>query len=274
MTIYLIDANFGAFLALYHIAATLGALYGFGRAGAGTLGGLRPSGSHGRGRRPPPPKWWDPIMSRVIAVVACGFTLAACSTSHAEPEFSQISAADARRCGSNPIRRARRRRPRLGQTCRTPCELTVRTRRRVLGDACAQRVSAADRVGAPPGDSQHRRATRPGSRPIRSMSSCSRQAAPPAQKPAEERSRLRPAKPRAGADIARGVAPRLSGPAARSGRTLIRPRRPNVQRQHPADQLSADATRRIAATRRSRSSIAWAWPERWTLWPISVRIPI
>ena len=29
---------------------------------------------------PMSPRWWDPIMSRVIAVTVCGFMLPACST--------------------------------------------------------------------------------------------------------------------------------------------------------------------------------------------------
>jgi hypothetical protein len=40
----------------------------------------------GRGG-PMSPRWWDPIMSRVIAVPVCGFMLAACSTTMPSLDF-------------------------------------------------------------------------------------------------------------------------------------------------------------------------------------------
>jgi hypothetical protein len=63
-------------------------------------------------------------MSRVIAVVACGFTVAACSASMPSLNFlSSSPPTEALRFESEPpgaeVKTA------LGQTCRTPCELTV-----------------------------------------------------------------------------------------------------------------------------------------------------
>jgi hypothetical protein len=63
-------------------------------------------------------------MSRVIAVVACGFTVAACSASMPSLNFlSSSPPTEALRFESEPpgaeIKTS------LGQTCRTPCELTV-----------------------------------------------------------------------------------------------------------------------------------------------------
>jgi hypothetical protein len=75
-----------------------------------------------------PPKWWDPIMSRVIAVMACGFTLAACSS------ISSITTSSLNFMKSTPSSEALRieseppgaeARTSSGQSCRTPCELAV-----------------------------------------------------------------------------------------------------------------------------------------------------
>jgi hypothetical protein len=68
--------------------------------------------------------WWGYIMSRVIAVVACGFTVAACSASMPSLNFLGSSPpTEALRFESKPpgaeIKTS------SGQTCRTPCELTV-----------------------------------------------------------------------------------------------------------------------------------------------------
>jgi hypothetical protein len=70
-----------------------------------------------------PPWWWDYIMSRVIALVACGFTVAACSASMPSLNFlSSSPPSEALRFESEPpgaeVKTS-------GQTCRTPCELTV-----------------------------------------------------------------------------------------------------------------------------------------------------
>jgi hypothetical protein len=63
-------------------------------------------------------------MSRVIAVMACGFTLAACSTSMPSLEFLKPSArTDALRIESAPP--GAEAKTSLGQSCRTPCELQV-----------------------------------------------------------------------------------------------------------------------------------------------------
>jgi hypothetical protein len=70
------------------------------------------------------PKWWDQIMSRVIAVVACGFTVAACSASMPSLNFlSSSPPTEALRFESEPP--GAEVKTSLGQTCRTPCELTV-----------------------------------------------------------------------------------------------------------------------------------------------------
>ena len=62
-------------------------------------------------------------MSRVIAVVACGFTLAACSTSLPSLEFMKSSPqTEALRIESEPSGAEAKA---FGQSCRTPCELNV-----------------------------------------------------------------------------------------------------------------------------------------------------
>jgi hypothetical protein len=71
-----------------------------------------------------PPKWWGPIMSRVIAVVACGLTLAACSTSLSSWNFLKSApTSEALRIESEPPGADAR--TSIGQNCRTPCELTI-----------------------------------------------------------------------------------------------------------------------------------------------------
>jgi len=70
------------------------------------------------------PKWWDQIMSRVIAVVACGFTVAACSASMPSLNFlSSSPPTEALRFESEPP--GAEVKTSSGQSCRTPCELTV-----------------------------------------------------------------------------------------------------------------------------------------------------
>ena len=64
------------------------------------------------------------IMSRVIAVVACGFALAACSMSMPSLDaFRSSAATEVLRIESEPPG-ADARTPQ-GESCRTPCELTV-----------------------------------------------------------------------------------------------------------------------------------------------------
>ena len=75
-----------------------------------------------------PPKWWDLTMSRVIAVVACGFTLAACSTPMPSMNLSFLKsspATEALRIESEPPGADAK--TSQGQSCRTPCEVTVQT---------------------------------------------------------------------------------------------------------------------------------------------------
>jgi hypothetical protein len=63
-------------------------------------------------------------MSRVIAVVACGLTLAACSTSLSSWNFLKSApTSEALRIESEPP--GAEARTSVGQSCRTPCELTI-----------------------------------------------------------------------------------------------------------------------------------------------------
>jgi PEGA domain len=64
-------------------------------------------------------------MGRVVAVVACGFTLAACSASMPSLEFlkSSSSETEAVRVESQPP--GAEAKAASGQSCRTPCELNV-----------------------------------------------------------------------------------------------------------------------------------------------------
>lgn len=63
-------------------------------------------------------------MSRVVAVVACGFTLAACSASMPSLEFLKSSSeTEAVRVESQPS--GAEAKAASGQSCRTPCELNV-----------------------------------------------------------------------------------------------------------------------------------------------------
>jgi PEGA domain len=71
-----------------------------------------------------PPKWWDQTMSRVIAIVACGFSLAACSASMPSLDFLKSAPpTEALRIESEPPGADAK--MSSGQSCRTPCELTV-----------------------------------------------------------------------------------------------------------------------------------------------------
>ena len=65
-------------------------------------------------------------MKRIVAIAACGLSLAGV-LEHAELRCHSTCRGARRRppCSSNPSRPARKRAPRLGQTCRTPCSLAV-----------------------------------------------------------------------------------------------------------------------------------------------------
>src|SRR5271166_501908 len=68
--------------------------------------------------------WWNSLMGRVIAVMACGFFVAACSTPMPILNFiSSSPPTESLRFESNPpdaeVTTS------SGQTCRTPCELSV-----------------------------------------------------------------------------------------------------------------------------------------------------
>lgn len=71
------------------------------------------------------PSWWGPIMRRVMAIIACGCTLAACSSiSMSSLNFMKSTpSAEALRIESEPP--GAEARASTGQSCRTPCELAV-----------------------------------------------------------------------------------------------------------------------------------------------------
>jgi hypothetical protein len=75
---------------------------------------------------PMPLEWWGTTMSRVVAVVACGVLLAACSMSMPSFDFFKSApATEVLRIESEPPGADAR--TSQGQTCRTPCELSVPT---------------------------------------------------------------------------------------------------------------------------------------------------
>jgi hypothetical protein len=67
------------------------------------------------------------IMSRVIAVIACGFMLAACSTTMPSLDFLKSAPeSETLAIGSEPP--GAEAKTSLGQSCRTPCQLAVQPR--------------------------------------------------------------------------------------------------------------------------------------------------
>ena len=69
-------------------------------------------------------QWWDPIMSRVIAVMACGFMLAACSATMPSLDFLKSTPQpEALAIESEPPGADAK--TSLGESCRTPCKLSV-----------------------------------------------------------------------------------------------------------------------------------------------------
>src|SRR5262245_61620955 len=71
-----------------------------------------------------PPRWWDPIMSRVIAIMACGFMLAACSATMPSLDFLKSTPQpEALAIESEPPGADAK--TSLGESCRTPCKLSV-----------------------------------------------------------------------------------------------------------------------------------------------------
>src|SRR5689334_18400862 len=78
----------------------------------------------GREWRPGPFQWGGSTMNRAIAVMACGFALAACSMSMPGLDlFKSGPATEVLRVESEPPGADAR--TSEGQSCRTPCELTV-----------------------------------------------------------------------------------------------------------------------------------------------------
>ena len=70
------------------------------------------------------PSWWDQIMSRVIAIVACGLSVAACSASMPSLDFLKSSPqTEALAIETEPP--GAEAKASTGQSCRTPCQLTV-----------------------------------------------------------------------------------------------------------------------------------------------------
>jgi hypothetical protein len=69
------------------------------------------------------PKSWGSKMFRVIAVVACGFSVAACSVMPSLNFFKRSESTEAVRFESAPP--GAEVKTSSGQSCRTPCELTV-----------------------------------------------------------------------------------------------------------------------------------------------------
>src|SRR5499427_1928003 len=70
------------------------------------------------------PTWWDPFMSRVIAVTVCGLMLAACSTTMSSLDFMK-SAPQAESLAIESEPPGAEAKTSLGQSCRTPCQLLV-----------------------------------------------------------------------------------------------------------------------------------------------------
>ena len=68
--------------------------------------------------------WREAIMSRVIAVMACGFMLAACSTTMPSLDFMK-SAPQAESLAIESEPPGAEAKTSLGQSCRTPCQLSV-----------------------------------------------------------------------------------------------------------------------------------------------------
>jgi hypothetical protein len=74
-------------------------------------------------RRPYAAQGWG-IMSRVIAVIACGFTLAACSTTMPSLDFMK-SAPQPETLAIESEPPGAEAKTSVGQSCRTPCQLAV-----------------------------------------------------------------------------------------------------------------------------------------------------
>jgi hypothetical protein len=94
--------------------------------GAGDLGLRVPARSYGLSGvgAARSAKWWDLIMSRVIAVLACGFSVAACSGSMPNLNFfSSSPPTETVRFESEPP--GAEVKISSGQACKTPCELSV-----------------------------------------------------------------------------------------------------------------------------------------------------
>jgi hypothetical protein len=202
-------------------------------------------------------------MSRVIAVTACGLMLAACSAAMPSLDFlksapqSETLAIESEPPGAEA-------KTSLGQSCRTPCQLAVQPGSEFFRDACAERLSAADRVGASGGGGCYAPAGtqsgsgHPAGGEAGKEAACSEKDAGCSSDPSRGAAAHGLGRPdeRAGSG---------SGPCARAfgcGRVgSVR------------DRISL-AIALVPLPIRLRAAPAPTPPERWTLWPISVRIPI
>ena len=153
-------------------------------------------------------------MSRVIAVMACGFTLAACSTSMPSLNFlSSAPQSEALRIESDPP--GAEAKTSLGQNCRTPCELTVQPGSEfsvtlALSGYQPQTVSVRPEVSPQAASGGPRLAPNPVYAELQPGVS-----APPARKPAKKKKPIATAnRPAAGSPVASAAPPPAHAPAA------------------------------------------------------------
>ena len=202
-------------------------------------------------------------MSRVIAVAACGFTLAACSMSMPSLDFFRSSPpTEVLRIESEPPGADAR--TAEGQSCRTPCELTVPATGEVAISFALQ------------GYQPQTVSVRSESAPTASYA----EAAPPARmQPNPVYAELTPAGPsrqqkkqKGPAKAKKVVAKKSVAPTGDPPPMGPPPSADPAGRVLPVQlSLAAAPAPAIAAGRRSR--VCAGIPRLWTLWPISVRLP-
>jgi hypothetical protein len=129
-------------------------------------------------------------MSRVIAVVACGLSLAACSASMPSLSFLSSSPPTEALCIESAPPNAEAKTS-LGQTCRTPCELKVEAAKELtvsLTIAGYQPQTVNVRPGTPSGQEPDAAPSRLAPNPIY-VELAPVQAAPTKNKPAKKKAR-------------------------------------------------------------------------------------
>ena len=195
-------------------------------------------------------------MSRVIAVVACGFTLAACSASLPSLSFLKSSPpTEALRIESEPP--GAEAKTSLGQSCRTPCELVVQA-----ADEFSLTLALN---GYQPQTVSVRKDAAENSR-TRCMSNCNRCLRH------RQRSGLRRRRSRLSrANRLPSSLHRTNQPKRRYPHLRRRPR-PPWKRLPRRPTIPGRPDRLDAASRPDRRLTARAGS--WTHWPLSVRIPI